>query len=192
MTEIMNNLSRYGCNKILYSLTTFLALILFVSCDDTYYRPPAPVKTLDFGIVIFDEAGMEGTSFRKGTDIKIGLKLIIDGGKSFQWRKDEECRLFSNRDFLLVFQSNESLEKPPTLYFPLGTPYPNIPTYCAATKLPATYINAGTVIVAFPWSTNPDNEPLVAGRYYATATFELIIDGKVKRWDLRNDFEIYN
>ena len=188
----MNNLFPSGCNKILSALTLFLAFILVVSCEDNLYKPPEPVPTLDFGIVIFDEAGTEGTSFRKGTDIEIGLKLITDGGSRLQWRKDDECRLFSNKDFLLVFQSNESLEKPPTLYFPLGTPYPNIPSYCTATKLPATYINAGTVIVEFPWSTNPDNEPLVAGRYYTTATFDLIIEGKVKRWELRNDFEIYN
>jgi hypothetical protein len=53
--------------------------------------------------------------------------------------------------------------------------------------------DAGTVILVFPWSSNPANEPLlVAGRYYTTATFDLIIDGKVKSWDLRTDFEIYN
>jgi hypothetical protein len=188
----MNNLPPSGCNKIFSALTFFCAFIIVTSCDDTFYRPPAPVKTLDFGIVIFDEAGTEGTSFRKGTDIMIGLKLTIDGGKSFQWRKDDECRLFSNKDFLLVYQSHESLEKPPTQYFPLGTPYQKIPTYCAATKLPATYINAGTVILVLPWSSNPDNEPLVAGRYYTTATFDLSIEGKVERWELRNDFEIYN
>lgn len=187
----MNNLSRYGCNKILSALTILSAFILSVSCEDNLYKPPEPVPTPDFGIVIFDEAGTEGTSFRKGTDIKIGLKLITDGGSGLQWRKDDECRLFSNKDFLLVFQSNESLDKPPALYFPLGTPY-QIPMYCMTLNLPSTYINGGTVILAFPWSSNPDNEPLVAGRYYTTAAFELIIDGEVKRWDLRADFEIYN
>jgi len=187
----MNNLSPSGCNKTLSALTIFLAFILVVSCDDTFYKPPEPVPTLDFGIVIFDEAGTEGTSFRKGTDIEIGLKLITDGGSRLQWRKDDECRLLSNKDFLLVFQSNENLDKPPTLYFPLGTPY-QIPMYCTTVNLPTAYIDVGTVILSFPWSSNPDNETLVAGRYYTTATFELIIEGEVKRWELRSDFEIYN
>jgi len=191
MTEEMNKLSRSGCNKVLSALAIFSAFIHFIGCDDVHYMPPDPIETLNFGIVIFDEAGTEGTSFRKGTDIKIGLKLIADAGSGLQWRKDDECRLFSNKDFLLVFQSNENLDKPPTLYFPLGTPY-KIPMYCTAINLPPTYINEGTVIVAFPWSSNPDNVPLVAGRYYTTAAFELIIDGEVKRWDLRTDFEIYN
>ena len=48
------------------------------------------------------------------------------------------------------------------------------------------------MIFAFPWSGNPDNEPMVAGRYYATASFDLIIEGEIKHWDLRTDFEIYN
>jgi hypothetical protein len=191
MTADMKNLPPSGCYKILSAVTIFSAFILFVSCEDNLYKPPAPVATQDFGIVIFDEAGTEGTSFRKGTDIKIGLKLITDGGKHLQWSKDDECRLFSNKDFLRVFQSNESLEKPPTLYFPLGIPY-QIPIYCTTMNLPPTYINAGAVIFAFPWSSNPDNEPLVAGRYYTIATFDLIIEGKVKHWELRNDFEIYN
>jgi len=191
MTADMNNLSPSGCNKIISALTIFSASVLFTCCQDTFYKPPAPAPTAEFGIVIFDEAGTEGTSFRKGTDIKIGLKLITDGGGALQWREDDECRLFSNKDFLLVFQSNENLEDPPTLYFPLGTPYEN-PMYCATIKLPTNWITRGTVIAAIPWSTNPDNKPLVAGRYYATAAFDLIIDGEVKRWDLRHDFEIYN
>lgn len=191
MIADMNTLSQSGLHKVGSALSILLVCILCACLEDQTIKPPDPVETLDFGIVIFDEADTEGTSFRKGTDIKIGLKLVTDGGKRLQWRKDDECRLVSNQSFLLVFKSNESLEKPPTLYYPLGTPY-QIPMYCAAIDLPPTYITGGTVIFSFPWSGNPDNEPLVAGRYYATANFELIVDGEVKRWDLRNDFEIYN
>ncbi len=192
VTSDMNNLLPSGRNKLLSVLTIFSTGILFACLEDNnFFKPPDPVETVDFGIVIFDEGGTEGTSFRKGTDVKIGLKLITDGGKDLQWRKDDECRLFSRQDFLLVFQSFESLDKPPTQYYTLGTPY-QIPKYCATQNLPTTYINRGTVIFAFPWSGNPDNESMVAGRYYATASFDLVIEGDVKRWDLRKDFEIYN
>src|SRR5678815_5114264 len=78
MTEEMNNLSRSGCNKVLSALAIFSAFILFSGCDDVHYMPPDPIETLNFGIVIFDEAGTEGTSFRKGTDIKLSLIHISE------------------------------------------------------------------------------------------------------------------
>jgi hypothetical protein len=185
------NIFARGFLKIASSLTIIPALILFVGCEQVNYRPPDPPEELDFGIVLFDQSGTEGTSFRKGTDVQIGLKLTKDGGKFIQWNKYDECRLYSRQDFLPVFQSNEPLDKPPTLYFPLGTPY-QIPEFCASGKQTSNYIPAGTIILVFPWSSNPVNEPLVAGRYYTTATFDLVVDGKVKSWDLRTDFEIYN
>jgi hypothetical protein len=191
MPTEMNIFAQSGFLKIASSLTIVLASFLLVGCEDVFYRPPDPPEELDFGIVLFDQAGTEGTSFRKGTDVQIGLKLTKDGGKFIQWNLYDECRLYSNQDFLLVFKSNESLDKPPTLYFPLGAPY-QIPAFCRSTELTSDYITAGTVILVFPWSSNPANEPLVAGRYYTTATFDLIIDGKVESWDLRTDFEIYN
>ena len=191
----MNTLSQSRLYKTASTLTILLALFLVCGCDELLDNQPPPPKkapeTVNFGIVIFDEAGTEGTSFRKGTDIKIGFKLVTDGGGMIQWRKADECQLFASQEFLLVYQSNESLDKPPTSYHPLGTPY-NIPDYCAGVKLTSKYIGAGTVIVSFPWSSNPDNKPFVAGRYYATATLDLIIDGKVKHWDIKHDFEIYN
>ena len=191
MTSDMNNLLPSGHNKIFSALTILAAGILFSCMEDNPYKPPDPVETVDFGIVMFDETGTQGTSFRKGTDIKIGFKLITDGGDGLQWRTDDECRLLSSKSFLLVFQSFESLDKPPNLYVPLGTPH-LIPTQCTTLNLPTTYINGGTVIFAFPWSGNPDNEPMVAGRYYATASFDLVVEGEIKHWDLRSDFEIYN
>lgn len=188
----MNNLLPSGHNKILSVLTIFSAGILSGCLEDNnFYKPPKPVETLDFGIVMFDEANTEGTSFRKGTDVKIGLRLIADGGDGLQWRTDDECRLLSNKNFLLVFQSFEPLDKPPTQYVPLGTPY-LIPMRCTTLDFPTIDITGGTVIFAFPWSGNPNNKPMVAGRYYATASFDLAIKGEIKHWDLRSDFEIYN
>lgn len=172
-------------------LAIFSAGILSSCLEDNFFKPPDPVETVDFGIVMFDETGTEGTSFRKGTDIKIGLKLISDGGDGLQWRTDDECRLLSSKTFLLVYQSFEGLDKPPTQYVPLGAPY-LIPTHCTTLDLPATYINGGTLIFAFPWSGNPNNKPMVAGRYYVTASFDLVVDGEIKHWDLRSDFEMYN
>jgi hypothetical protein len=133
-TSDMNNLFPSGHNKILSALTIFAAGILFACDDGDFFRPPDPLESFDVGIVMFDEAGTQGTSFPKGTDIKIGLKLITDGGDGLQWRTDDEYRLLSSRSFLLVFQSFESLDKPPNQYVPLGTPN-LIPARCTTLNL---------------------------------------------------------
>ena len=197
MIPDMNIFSKSRFHKIASALSIFSASILFCGCQDIFpdisaVKPRDPVEKVDFGIVIFDGDGTEGTSFRKGTDIQLALKLVTDGGKMLGWRKVDECGMYSKQDFLLVFKSNENLDTPPSLYFPLGTPIDVVPAFCSNPDVPPTYISGGTVILKFPWSSNPDNKPLVAGRYYATASFDLIVDGKVKRWELKHDFEIYN
>ena len=197
MIADMNIFSQYRFYNIASALSIFSASMLFCGCEDVFpdksaVKPRDPVEKVDFGIVIFDGDGTEGTSFRKGTDIRLALKLVTDGGKLLGWRKVDECQLYSRQDFLLVFKSNENLDTPPSLYFPLGTPIDEIPAFCTDLDARPTWISGGTVILSFLWSSNPENEPLVAGRYYATASFDLMVDGEVKRWEIKHNFEIYN
>jgi hypothetical protein len=197
MIADMNIFSRSHFHKLASALAILSASILFCGCEDIFpdqsaVKPRDPGEKLDFGIVIFDGDGNEGTSFRKGTDIQLALKLVTDGGKMFGWRKVDECGLYSRQDFLLVFKSNENLDTPPSLYYPLGTPFDKVPAFCSDLDVPPIWISGGTVILSSPWSSNPENEPLVAGRYYATATFDLIVDGEAKRWEIKHNFEIYN
>lgn len=197
MIADVNIFSKYRFHKLASALSILSASIIFCGCQDIFpdpsaIRPRDPVEKLDFGIVLFDGDGNEGTSFRKGTDIRLALKLVTDGGKMLGWRRVDECGLYSRKDFLLVFKSNENLDTPPSMYYPLGTPFNDVPAFCRDLDVATTWMYGGTVILSFPWSTNPENEPLVAGRYYASASIDLIIDGEAKRWDLKHNFEIYN
>jgi len=187
----MNNLSRFSCNKIVSALTVALAFVFLAGCEKEAFSPFAPVSDkMDFGISVFDEAGTEGSSFKLGTDITIALILVSDGGKLLEWRKDDECLLYSNMNFLLVYKLDESPAATPSSYSPVGTPY-EMPVLCSAINLPPAYFSGGAVILSSQWSSNPDNMPLAVGKYYTTASIGVRVDGEMKRWELKKDFEIY-
>ena len=186
----MTNFPHSGRINVVTALAIFFALIVFVRCkDEPYYRPPNQPEKIDFDLLVLDQRDTDGSAFPEGTDVKIALKFISQENKYVEWHKDNECRLFTNKDFLLVLKLDES-NAIPNSYFPVGTPYQN-PTPCTTNDVRPSYLFGSSVIMALPWSGNPDNTPLTPGRYFAIANFELEIEGEVKRWELRRDFEIY-
>ena len=185
----MNNFRQLG-RKIASAVAVFSVLLVFVGCDESpFYRPPQQPEKVSFDLLVLDQRDTDGSAFPEGTDVKIALKFISNENRYIEWHKDNECLLFTNKDFLLVFQLDEG-NQVPNSYFPVGTPYQD-PIPCATLNVRPSYLFGSSVIMALPWSGNPDNTPLIPGRYYTIANFELPIEGEVKRWELRRDFEIY-
>jgi hypothetical protein len=186
----MNYLRRSGRDSILIALSISSLLIAIAGCDDgPYYKPPEQPDNINFDLLVVDQRGTDGSAFPEGTDIKIVLKFITEENKYIEWHKDNECRMFTNKDFFLVFKLDEGNDLP-FVYLPVGTPY-RYPINCNAADAPSSYLFGSSVIIELNWSANPDNMPLTPGRYYTVANFEANVEGKTQRWELRRDFEIY-
>lgn len=181
----MNHLLQSG-RRILIPLAIFSLLIVIAGCEDPpFYHPPKQPDQSKFDLLVVDAQNTDISAFPVGTDIKIVLRFISDESKNI----DNECQLFNNKDFFLVFKLDESNPLVPS-YYPVGTPY-QYPINCSAANVPSSHLFGSSVVIALNWSANPNNLPLPAGKYYTVANFEASIEGKVQRWDLKKDFEVY-
>ena len=169
------------------ALVQLLCVIIF-ACTDDRNTTDGQIQEIAFEIVILDEHQQEGTVFEPGTDINIALKLVNRSGKEFEWKYDYECDLVQTENFLLVYGLNEGESKDD--FMPLGSPY-QWPIYCLMLNIPSRNLPPGeTILIKAPWSHNPDNHPLAAGKYYVIANFALNVDRQSMTWNLRTDFEM--
>jgi hypothetical protein len=127
--------------------------------------------------------------FEPGTDIKVALRVINNSDQQLEWHYDYTGHLFQTVDFLLVYRQSQENETSAN-YLPVGTPYVS-PVNCLAINYPPQSIPPGeTFIINLLWSSNPENKPLLTGKYYTASNFELKIHGQIGEWDLKTDFEI--
>jgi hypothetical protein len=133
----------------------------------------------------------EQNAFDVGTDIILALKVTNNSGRDFEWYYEYECVLSTQQDFLLV--KKEVLTEGSNLSsIPVGTPY-QFPLNCPTINLPPRHvIPSGNekIVVAYPWSSNPDNAELQPGKYFSKFIITIAIEGHQRSWDLRTDFII--
>lgn len=189
----MNSIFQFRRRSLISTLAIFSVIIVVLSCEDPFYRPPlrkqANKEKVGFDLLVLDQSGTDGSAFTEGTDIRIALIFINESLRTIKWDKDDECRVINSKDFLLVYQLDETNVNTGS-YFPVGTPYQS-PVYCTAIDSPPIYISGSSKVMELSWSSNPDNKPLGPGRYYTIARFNLEVDGEQKTYDLRRDFDIY-
>lgn len=167
---------------------SIIPLIILIGCENANLIEDQ-IDKIDFKIVIFDENQKEGNAFEAGTDVRVALRIINSSGEDIQWDYDYSCLLLNTDDFLHVFKISGD-NATAGAYTPIGTPY-EPPVYCYAINLPPQNIVPGeSVLMNIPWSTNPDNQLLSAGKYYTAASFQLTFNNQTRTWNLRTDFEV--
>lgn len=166
-------------------MITFFASLLGCENSDLAQQ----IDKIDFQIAILGEDQHEANVFGSDEDIRLALRLINNSEDAIEWHHDYICQMYQTQFFLSVFKLNESDETSES-YLPIGTPYQS-PVNCYTINFPHILIQPGeSILLNLPWSNNPKNQPLSAGKYYTIANFGLNIGGKTKNWELRNDFEI--
>ena len=182
----MESLFKRNSGRTLQVLALVGAMIS--GCQDDEDAIGDQVRQIAFEIAVLGEDQREGTVFEPGTDVSFALKLINHSAKPFEWRYEYDCDLYQSANFLQVYKRNEG--ETSSDWIPLGTPYPG-PVYCLMINMPPWDLPAGeTMLGKVPWSSNPDNRPLSVGKYYVTAQVELNVDGQLRTWNLRADFEM--
>jgi hypothetical protein len=48
-----------------------------------------------------------------------------------------------------------------------------------------------SIVIRFPWSTNPENQPLTSGLYYCQADFMIKVDHEQRALNLRSGFSMH-
>jgi hypothetical protein len=176
--------------SITWAMSALIQLLsaIILGCADDGNATDGQIRDIAFEIVILDEHQQEGTVFEPGTDVNIALKFINRSGKEFEWKYEYECQLVQTKNFLLVYGRNEGEIKDD--YMLVGSPY-QWPIYCLMLNVPSRNLPPGeTMLIKAPWSRNPDNHPLAAGKYYVVANFALNVDRQSMTWNLKTDFEM--
>jgi hypothetical protein len=169
-------------------LVIFTLLTGFSGCQD---NDDFALNQIDIEIVTM-QSGVELSVFDKGTDVILALKMTNNSDKNFEWYYDYECALSTQQDFLLV-KKKITTEDPDLTSIPVGTPY-QFPLNCPAINLPPRFVippGSEKIVVAYPWSSNPENTELLSGEYFSEFTITIIADGQQKSWNLRTDFIIH-
>lgn len=162
---------------------------LFTStCSDS--QEVQPIDKLGARLVAYDEDGIERTTFEANTNITFGLSLVnksnddIKAGSLFDY-----CDVYQKEDFLLIYKLIGD-DKGEATWVPLGKPYKQ-PAPCLTISLPLIVPAHGEAkLHGRAWNSNPDNQPLTAGKYYTAFSFTFELDGQSRTHDLKLEFEV--
>ncbi|MCW5911411.1 MAG: hypothetical protein KIT62_10070 [Cyclobacteriaceae bacterium] len=130
-------------------------------------------------------------TFEEGTDVVLALKIKNQSSKTFEWSYDYECELSRQQDFMLVKKEVQT-EDPNITSVSVGIPY-QFPLNCPTVGLPPRItISPGeeTIVMAYAWSSNPDNTVLQTGQYFSEFTITIEVESHQKSWNLKTDFII--
>lgn len=165
-----------------------LLVLLSSSCNDDHEL--RPIDSLGAKLVAYDEAASERTRFDAQTNISFGLSLTnkgdvdINAGSYFDY-----CSVYEQEDFLLIYKLVRQ-ENGEENWIPYGKPYQE-PAFCPTILIPVIVpINGEVRILGGTWSSVPHNPPFTPGKYYTSYSFDLALDGKSRRHQLKLEFEV--
>lgn len=167
-----------------------IAVLPLFSSHCTDSQEVRPIDQLGARLVAYDENGIERTIFKANTNITFGLSLVnksdhdIEAGSYYDY-----CNVYQKEDFLLIYKlmtQDNGEEK----WIAYGKPYQEpvaCPTFSVAITVPAS---SEAKLHGGAWNSNPDNQPLTAGKYYTAFSFTLELDGQSRTHDLKLEFEV--
>ena len=144
-----------------------------------------PAKSVSFRIVIQDENGTEKEIFTQGTDINLGLAIVNNSGQTIEFDYDGfRDQVINEEDFLFVYGESEEGDAA------VGRPH-QIPLYYRHMNLPPIEVPVGEMVfINYPWSLNPENVPIPAGKYHTAFNKVVTVDDRQVELELYASFEV--
>jgi hypothetical protein len=161
-------------------LSKIWVLLICFSCQDDFILDRIDIEVIT---MLGDE---EQYTFEAGSDVTLALRLTNKSRRDFEWDAGYGCLFTTQKDFMLVRKVTTSQSSTR-----IGTPNP-FPINCLAINSIPQKIGPGEkkIIIAYPWSIDPDHTPLAPGQYFTEFEIMLELDGGRKIWNLRTEFSV--